>query len=124
VANTVVRAMAFAGELTEADRETLTRFAGRQRVSFLSPALGIRRAGALAELAEPDAFERRFHVVALERMIKALGTFGYQAAVLDRTHYLEGVPRTIARIRRACAMWPDLREVGRCLDQAGLLEHP
>jgi hypothetical protein len=80
--------------------------------------------GALAELAEPDAFERRFHVVALERMIKALGTFGYQAAVLGRTHYLEGVPRTIARIRRACAMWPDLREVGRCLDQAGLLEHP
>jgi tRNA threonylcarbamoyladenosine biosynthesis protein TsaB len=51
VANVVVRAMAFAGELTEADRETLERFAGRQRVTFLSSALGIRRAGILAELA-------------------------------------------------------------------------
>ncbi len=43
--------MAVVGELNEADRETLTRFAGRQRVVFLSPALGIRRAGVLAELA-------------------------------------------------------------------------
>ncbi len=51
VANTVVRPMAFAGELTEADRETLARFAGKQRVTFLSPALGLRRAGVLAELA-------------------------------------------------------------------------
>lgn len=51
VANTVVRPMAFAGELTGADRETLTRFAGKQRVVFLSPALGLRRAGVLAELA-------------------------------------------------------------------------
>lgn len=51
VANTVVRPMAFAGELTEADRETLTRFAGKQRAVFLSPALGLRRAGVLAELA-------------------------------------------------------------------------
>lgn len=51
VANTVVRPVAFAGELTEADRETLTRFAGKQRIAFLSPALGLRRAGVLAELA-------------------------------------------------------------------------
>ena len=51
VANTVVGATVFAGELTDADRETLTRFAGRQRIVFLSSALGIRRAGVLAELA-------------------------------------------------------------------------
>jgi tRNA threonylcarbamoyladenosine biosynthesis protein TsaB len=51
IANAVVRATAFAGELTDADRETLARFAGRQRTVFLSPALGMRRAGVLAELA-------------------------------------------------------------------------
>ncbi len=50
VANTVLRPVAFAGELTEADRETLTRAAGKQRTVFLSPALGLRRAGVLAEL--------------------------------------------------------------------------
>ncbi len=51
IANTVVRPMAFVGELTQSDRETLTRFAGKQRVLFLSPALGLRRAGVLAEMA-------------------------------------------------------------------------
>jgi tRNA threonylcarbamoyladenosine biosynthesis protein TsaB len=51
VANTVVRPMAFAGELGQDDRATLTRFAGKQRVVFLLPALGLRRAGYLAELA-------------------------------------------------------------------------
>lgn len=51
VANIVVRPMAFVGELSEQDRETLARFAGKQRVVFLPPALGLRRAGVLAELA-------------------------------------------------------------------------
>jgi tRNA threonylcarbamoyladenosine biosynthesis protein TsaB len=51
MANTVVRAMAFAGELTETDQETLTRLAGRQRVILLSSGLSLRRAGYLAELA-------------------------------------------------------------------------
>ncbi len=51
MANVVVRLIAFAGELSEADRETLTRFAGKERVLFLSSAHGLRRAGYLAELA-------------------------------------------------------------------------
>jgi len=51
MASTVVRPMAFAGELNETDQEALTRFAGRQRVILLSSALGLRRAGHLAELA-------------------------------------------------------------------------
>jgi tRNA threonylcarbamoyladenosine biosynthesis protein TsaB len=51
VANAVLRPLVFAGELTEADRETLVRFAGAKRLTFLSPALGLRRASVLAELA-------------------------------------------------------------------------
>jgi tRNA threonylcarbamoyladenosine biosynthesis protein TsaB len=51
MANAVVRAMAFVGELTDTERATLTRFAGKPRVVFLSPALALRRAGILAELA-------------------------------------------------------------------------
>ncbi len=51
MANTVVRTMAFAGELSETDQETLTRLAGKQRVILLPPGLGLRRAGCLAELA-------------------------------------------------------------------------
>lgn len=51
VANTVVRAVSFAGELTEDDRAALERFGGKQRVTFASPALASRRPGCLAELA-------------------------------------------------------------------------
>jgi tRNA threonylcarbamoyladenosine biosynthesis protein TsaB len=51
VANAVVHPMLFAGELTDADRESLVRLAGAKRAGFLSPALGLRRAGVLAELA-------------------------------------------------------------------------
>lgn len=51
VANATVRPMLFVGEVTPADRETLIKFAGRPRVQFLPPALAMRRAGYLAELA-------------------------------------------------------------------------
>jgi tRNA threonylcarbamoyladenosine biosynthesis protein TsaB len=51
LANTVVRPTVFVGELTPADRKTLTEFLGRMRANFLAPALSMRRAGYLAELA-------------------------------------------------------------------------
>lgn len=51
VANTVVRPMLFVGEVTPADRATLVQVAGRPRTQFLPPALAMRRAGYLAELA-------------------------------------------------------------------------
>ncbi len=51
VANRTVRATMFVGEITPADRETLTQLIGRGRAHFLPSALAIRRAGYLAELA-------------------------------------------------------------------------
>ena len=48
--------------------------------------------------APQPGFEERFACVALERTIKALGTFGYQASVKNNERYLEAVPRTLARI--------------------------
>lgn len=51
IANRTMRATVFVGELTPADRETLARFIGKARTHFLAPALSLRRAGYLAELA-------------------------------------------------------------------------
>lgn len=50
----------------------------------------------------PDAAElrRRFDLVATQRMIKALGTFGYQIAVLGRDRYRTAIPRTTERLSR------------------------
>jgi aminoglycoside/choline kinase family phosphotransferase len=44
-------------------------------------------------------FPRRFDLMALQRNLKALGTFGYQVAVANNPVYLEYVPRTLAHVR-------------------------
>jgi N-acetylmuramate 1-kinase len=46
-----------------------------------------------------EEFRRDFDLMALERNIKDLGTFGYMATVRDRPDYLAYVPRTLAFIR-------------------------
>lgn len=48
----------------------------------------------------PEEFRRDFDVMALQRNIKDLGTFGYMATVRGRRDYLAYVPRTINSIRR------------------------
>ena len=55
---------------------------------------------AVAPGDDPISFRRRFDHVSAQRMIKALGTFGYQATVLGRRSYLSAVPRTVARLER------------------------
>jgi aminoglycoside/choline kinase family phosphotransferase len=47
-----------------------------------------------------EEFRRDFDLMALERNIKDLGTFGYMATVRGRRDYLEYVPRTQESIRR------------------------
>jgi hypothetical protein len=47
----------------------------------------------------PEEFRRDLDLMALQRNIKDLGTFGYMATVRGRKEYLEYVPRTQAFIR-------------------------
>jgi len=54
-------------------------------------------------VALPDApaageFRGRFARVAAQRMLKALGTFGYQIAVRNKVAYRSAIPRTVARL--------------------------
>jgi aminoglycoside/choline kinase family phosphotransferase len=44
-------------------------------------------------------FRARFDTMALQRNLKALGTFGYQATVRGKTSYLADVPRTLGYVR-------------------------
>jgi aminoglycoside/choline kinase family phosphotransferase len=46
------------------------------------------------------AIRKRFDLVAAQRMIKALGTFGYQIAVLGRERYRSSLIRTVERLVR------------------------
>jgi aminoglycoside/choline kinase family phosphotransferase len=50
--------------------------------------------------ADAEALRARFDIVAAQRMIKALGTFGYQIAVLGRERYRSAIPRTLERLAR------------------------
>ncbi len=59
---------------------------------------------ALSGLAEREAeFRRRFDVMAVQRNLKALGTFGYQTAVRGNPVYIQYIPRTLRYLRDTLA---------------------
>ena len=64
--------------------------------------------GALAGTATSATFRRRFDRMAVQRNLKALGTFGHQVARHGNQRYLEGVPRTLGYLRESFARNPGL----------------
>jgi len=52
---------------------------------------------------DPD-FRRRFDVMALQRNLKALGTFGYQTTARRNPVYIQYIPRTLRYVRRNLAL--------------------
>ncbi len=48
---------------------------------------------------EQSAFRRRFDVMALQRNLKALGTFGYQTTARRNPVYIQYIPRTLRYVR-------------------------
>jgi aminoglycoside/choline kinase family phosphotransferase len=62
-----------------------------------------------------DVFERRFDLMAVQRNLKALGTFGYMATVRRNSVYLQHVPRTLGYLRTNLARHPDLGALRRVL---------
>jgi aminoglycoside/choline kinase family phosphotransferase len=49
--------------------------------------------------AEEASFRRRFDLMALQRNLKALGTFGYQTTARQNTVYIQYIPRTLRYAR-------------------------
>ena len=63
---------------------------------------------------DPEAFRTRFDVMALQRNLKALGTFGYQTMARANTVYLQYIPRTLAYVHanlQKHARFARLREI-------------
>ena len=54
----------------------------------------------------PEGLHTEFDRVSLQRNIKALGTFAYQATVKQNTIYLQSVPRTLGYILANLAKFP------------------
>jgi aminoglycoside/choline kinase family phosphotransferase len=80
-------------DLTEAQVEDLIAF-------FLA----LTSAGG--DGVESQAFRRRFDLMAVQRNLKALGTFGYQATTRANPVYIQYMPRTLAYVRSNLRRYP------------------
>jgi len=55
---------------------------------------------------EATTFRRRFDLMALQRNLKALGTFGYQTTARQNTVYIQYIPRTLKYARENLLKYP------------------
>ena len=62
-----------------------------------------------------EVFRRRFDLMSVQRNLKALGTFGYQASVKGNRVYLPYIPRTLAGARKNLSRYPELGPLWRVL---------
>ena len=67
-----------------------------------------------AERRRQRAFRRRFDLMALQRNLKALGTFGYQTTARRNPVYIQYIPRTLRYVRNNLENLPDSAACGSC----------
>lgn len=65
---------------------------------------------------DEDEFRRRFDVMALQRNLKALGTFGYMTTSRNNTVYIQYIPRTMAYVKANLAKYPRFGRLQELLD--------
>jgi len=61
---------------------------------------------ALKGSTDPQEFRRRFDLMAIQRNLKALGTFGYQTITRGNPVYIQYMPRTLRYARTNLATYP------------------
>ena len=64
-----------------------------------------------------DDFRRRFDLMALQRNLKALGTFGYQTATRQNPVYIQYMPRTLRYVRANLDRYPRFGRLRELLAQ-------
>jgi N-acetylmuramate 1-kinase len=76
-------------------RDSYVDFSGQQVEALIAFFLAKRGASA----AEDADFQRRFDLMALQRNLKALGTFGFQTTSRGNPVYIQYIPRTLTYVR-------------------------
>ena len=64
---------------------------------------------------EAAEYRRRFDLMALQRNLKALGTFGYQTAARGNPVYIQYMPRTLNYVRDNISRYPRFARLGEIL---------
>ncbi|HEY2149359.1 MAG TPA: phosphotransferase [Vicinamibacterales bacterium] len=89
-------------------RDSYVDIADRELDQLIAYFLALRNQSNAAE------FRRRFDLMALQRNLKALGTFGYQTTTRHNTVYIQYMPRTLRYVRTTLEKYPRfarLREI-------------
>ena len=82
-------------------RDSYVDFSDQQVDALIACFLGQRGGTA----AEDRDFRRRFDLMALQRNLKALGTFGFQTTSRGNTVYIQYIPRTLNYVRANLARY-------------------
>ena len=93
-------------------RDSYVDIADRELDELIAYFLALKKRDAAVE---PDEeFRRRFDLMALQRNLKALGTFGYQTITRRNTVYIQYIPRTLRYAKTNLEKYPRftrLREI-------------
>ena len=97
-------------------RDSYMDFSEREVDELIAFFLALRGVGADRGGAgmETGVFRRRFDLMALQRNLKALGTFGFQTTTRGNPVYIQYIPRTLAYVRQNVerdARFARLREI-------------
>jgi aminoglycoside/choline kinase family phosphotransferase len=76
--------------------------------------------GGGGSAAVTTEFRRRFDVMALQRNLKALGTFGYQTVTRGNPVYIQYIPRTLNYVRTNLVKYPRFGRLRELL--AGIID--
>jgi hypothetical protein len=69
-----------------------------------------------AHATDEEEFRRRFDLMAVQRNLKALGTFGYMTTARNNTVYIQYIPRTLAYVKANLAKYPRFERLRSLLD--------
>jgi aminoglycoside/choline kinase family phosphotransferase len=82
----------------------------------------LRRFLETAGINDDTLLRGRVHRVAAQRMIKALGTFGYQVGVAGNRRYMDAIPRTLSRLDRWLGRDEETSSIHAAFGSLGLFE--
>jgi N-acetylmuramate 1-kinase len=82
---------------------------------FLALRDGDHGGGLRVDADQAAAFRRRFDLMALQRNLKALGTFGFQTTARGNPVYIQYIPRTLNYVRSNLHRYPRFARVHELL---------
>jgi aminoglycoside/choline kinase family phosphotransferase len=88
-------------------RDSYVDFTEQQVEELIAFFLAVRGVPSASGGAEDESeFRRRFDLMALQRNLKALGTFGFQTISRGNTVYIQYIPRTLNYVRGNLERYP------------------